>query len=315
MYLQVFLLIVAVALLYWGAEFTLESAEKIGRFFGLSPLVIGLLIVGFGTSLPEFFVSHLACIRGESPIAMGNIIGSNIANLFLILGISGLFVTLHIRRDEIKMQLANHIGLTALLGLALSTPKYMWWASLLFLVFFSYYLHRTFKEMAKQRQLRDIEDIEEEEKPVVGFLDGVLLVLGFVFLYGGGELLVYSGTGLGKALGISTYVISAVLLAFGTSFPELMTALLACWKKKNTDLITGNIIGSNIFNVAFVMMSIYPYGITYDKTYWPEVGVISFAALFLFTLSALGKNFTRISGVIFCSCYGYIVYYWATLPS
>ena len=311
MYLQVFLLILAVALLYYGAEFTLESAEKIGRFFGLSPLVIGLLIVGFGTSLPEFFVSHLACLRGETPIALGNIIGSNIANLFLILGISGLFVTLHITRTEIRNQLIIHIGLTAILAIVLSSTKFMWWGALLLLGFFATYLFMTFSQMRKQRQLRQHDP--EEEKQVVTFLDGVLLVLGFILLYGGGELLVYSGAGIGKQLGISTYVISAVLLAFGTSFPELMTAILACYKKKNTDLITGNIIGSNIFNVAFVMMSIYPYDVTYDKSYTSEIAILGFAALFLFALSALKKNFTRISGVIFCSCYGWIVYYWANL--
>ena len=163
--------------------------------------------------------------------------------------------------------------------------------------------------MRKQRQLKSLDSVEEVKE--LKFIDGILLVLGFALLYGGGDLLVYSGTNLGKSLGISTYVISAVFLAFGTSFPELMTAMLACYKKKNTDLITGNIIGSNIFNVAFVMTSIYPYKITYGRDYKIELLIIGGAALYLFILSAMKKNFTRISGVLFCVCYIGIVWYWA----
>jgi cation:H+ antiporter len=311
MYLQVFLLVVAVTILYYGAEFTLESGEKIGHFFGLSPLVIGLLIVGFGTSLPEFFVSQLACLRGESPIALGNIVGSNIANLFLIMGISGLFVTLHIMRKEIFDQLIFHIILTALLAITLMQSSFTLWSALGLLAFFLFYLSMTFKEMKKQRLLRAQDIIEE--KTDLRFLDGALLIVGFLLLYAGGELLVYSGSQLGKSLGISSYVISAVLLAFGTSFPELMTAMLACYKNKNTDLITGNIIGSNIFNVAFVMTSIYPYQVIYDRDYTIELIILGTAALFLFALSALKKNFAQVSGVLFCSCYVGIVYYWANL--
>jgi cation:H+ antiporter len=309
MYLQVFLLILAVAVLYYGAEFTLESGEKIGRYFGLSPLVIGLLIVGFGTSLPEFFVSQLACLRGESPIALGNIVGSNIANLFLIMGISGLFVTLHILRKEIFDQLIFHIVLTSLLAITLLQKSFTLWSALGLLAFFFFYLYRTFSEMKKQRQLKPLDS--EEEVKELKFMDGVLLILGFGLLYGGGELLVYSGSGLGESLGISTYVISAVLLAFGTSFPELMTAMLACYKKKNTDLITGNILGSNIFNVSFVLTSIYPYQVIYDRDYTTEIMILCGAAVFLFLLSAMKKNFTRISGVLFCSCYIGIVWYWS----
>ncbi|MBT5093107.1 MAG: sodium:calcium antiporter, partial [Halobacteriovoraceae bacterium] len=98
------MLILAIFFLYLGAELTLESSEKIGKHFGLSPLVIGLLIVGFGTSLPEFFVSQLATYRGHPEIALGNIIGSNIANIFLIMGVASLLVPLHLNRKEITRQ-------------------------------------------------------------------------------------------------------------------------------------------------------------------------------------------------------------------
>lgn len=307
MLLQVLLLVISIIALYYGAEFALESAEKIGRFFGLSPLVIGLLIVGFGTSLPEFFVSQLASARGHSPMALGNIVGSNVANLFLILGVSGVMTRLYITSDAIKSQLLVHIVLTFILTITLFQTGLVWWTALMLLAFFVFYLWNTFREMKRDRHLR--ED-EESEKEAIHLITIGLLVLGFALLYGGGELLVYSGTNLGELMGVSPYVISAVFVAFGTSFPELVTAILACVKKKNTDLITGNIIGSNIFNVSFVLMSLYPYQIKFDTTYKFELGLLIFASFFLAALSFLKKNFNKFSGVLFLSGYIGAVYYW-----
>jgi cation:H+ antiporter len=307
MLLQVLLLVISIIALYYGAEFALESAEKIGRFFGLSPLVIGLLIVGFGTSLPEFFVSQLASYRGQSPMALGNIVGSNVANLFLILGVSGLMTRLYITSDAIRSQLLVHIALTIVLTITLAQSGLIWWTALMLFGFFVFYLWNTFREMKRDRHLREDEESEEEAIHLLTF--GVL-ILGFALLYGGGELLVYSGTNLGQLMGVSPFVISAVFVAFGTSFPELVTAVLACVKKKNTDLITGNIIGSNVFNVSFVMMSLFPYNIQYDTTYKVELGLLIFAAFYLATLSFVKKNFNWLSGGIFLSGYFGAVYYW-----
>lgn len=310
MLLQVFLLVLAIVMLYYGAELALESAEKIGLYFGLSPLVIGLVIVGFGTSLPEFFVSQLATYRGESGIALGNIVGSNIANLFLILGASGLFETLYIQRQEIKIQFILHLVLTVLLTIVLFQAKLYIWCSLLLLGFFSFYMWDTFKQMSKQRHLTHFDS--HDEKVQLHAMDFVKLLAGFVLLYGGGEVLVSSGTEIGKIAGISPYVISAVFVAFGTSFPELVTALLACYRKKNTDIITGNIIGSNIFNVSFVLMSLGVYDVSIDQSFNVEIGVLMFASVFLLALVYMKKNFARLSGAIFLSLYIGVVYYWAT---
>src|SRR5690606_26567278 len=112
---QALLLALSLVALYYGAELALGSAEKIGRYFKLSPLVIGLVIVGFGTSLPELFVSQLAAFRGRSDIALGNIIGSNVANLFLILAITGILAPLVLRTKEIIQQLFLHLGVTLVL--------------------------------------------------------------------------------------------------------------------------------------------------------------------------------------------------------
>ncbi|WP_372652360.1 calcium/sodium antiporter [Halobacteriovorax sp.] len=310
MTLQVILLILSIVMLYYGAEFALESAEKIGLYLGMSPLVIGLLIVGFGTSLPEFFVSQLACFRGESPIALGNIIGSNIANLFLIMGSAGIFVPLYLSRKEITKQLYFHIVLTLILTLILFQSELYWWGTGLLVSFFVIYLINTFSEMRKQRHLRSVsqEELEHEMGPMLY----IKLIVGFVLLYFGGDLLVSSGSKVGVMLGISTYVISAVFVAFGTSFPELVTAILACVKKKDTDLITGNIIGSNIFNVAFVLGSIGFYDIKITQDYSLEVSVLIFASIFLIGASLIKRSFNKFAGVVFLSTYLGVVYQWVT---
>ena len=310
MYIQIIILLLAIVALYFGAEFALEAAEKIGIFFGLSPLVIGLVLIGFGTSLPEFFVSQLACLNGEPEIAMGNIVGSNIANLFLIMGFSGLLAPLYILSQDIRRQIFIHVLLTAILALIIVAIGINPLTTVLLGLFFGFYLWDTFRQMRKQRQLRSLEDEPEEKiEKLEVFVFGKLIV-GFVLLYFGGEYLVKSGTEIGRISGIPAYVISAIFVAFGTSFPELVTALIASFKKKNTDLITGNIIGSNIFNVAFVMGSIGIYEVPIRQSYNIELGALAFASLFLVMLVMVKRNFHRFAGVVFLATYGAIIYHW-----
>ncbi len=310
MYIQILILVLAIVALYFGAEFALEAAEKIGLFFGMSPLVIGLILIGFGTSLPEFFVSQLACLNGEPEIAMGNIVGSNIANLFLIMGISGLLTPLYIMSQDIRRQVFIHLLLSAFLGVIILYVGINPLTTVLLGLFFGIYLWDTFRQMRKQRQLRSLheEDQETVEKLEV-FVFGKLVV-GFVLLYFGGEYLVKSGTEIGKISGVPAYVISAIFVAFGTSFPELVTALIAAFKKKNTDLITGNIIGSNIFNVAFVMGSIGIYEVPIRQSYNVELGALMFASLFLVMLVMVKRNFNKFGGIVFIASYAAVIYHW-----
>ena len=307
MFIQIGLLILSIAGLYFGAEFALDAAEKIGRSFKLSPLVIGLLLIGFGTSLPEFFVSQLACFRGDTGLALGNIVGSNIANLFLILGVSGLFATLTIC-GSMKKQLVFHLILTLVLIALLETVGIGLIMSAVFGTFFVIYLYLTFKEM------KNVEKDEEEDQDFVDYrltpLVFIKLLIGFGLLYGAGELLVSSGSKLGAMWGVSTYVISAVFVAFGTSFPELVTAILACVRKKDTDLITGNIIGSNIFNIAFVLGSLGVYDVPKASGFIDEYICLIGASLFLLLLAFLKKSFSTKSAILFLGTYSFMIYYW-----
>lgn len=313
MLLQVLILVLSIVALYYGAEFALEAAEKIGRFFGLSPLVIGLLLIGFGTSLPEFFVSQLACFKGESGIALGNIIGSNIANLFLIMGVCGFMSPLQIGRSEIVGQLYIHFLLTLTLFLVLYFVGVNPMSVLIFGGFFSVYLWHTFREMKKSRKLKSLEDLDEEDEEKIESLEVMIyvkLIFGFSLLFLGGEFLVRSGSGIGNILGVDPYIISAIFVAFGTSFPELVTSFIAAKKGKNTDLITGNIIGSNIFNVAFVLGSIGFYPIRLTSQFIPELSSLFFASIFLIFIAKTVKRFTKLSGFVFLSIYAGMVWYW-----
>ena len=305
MYIQVLLLLFAIVMLYFGAEFALESAEKIGKYFGLSPLVIGLLIIGFGTSLPEFFVSQFAAFRNEAPIAMGNIVGSNIANLFLILGVSALITPLCLKDKEILKQQWFHVVLTALLAICLLQPQLYIWCGALLVSFFIVYMVVLFKGMKSTE-----EDKQEEAKEAIGIKVFLHLIAGFVLLFYGGEVLVSSGSKLALIAGVDSFVISAIFVAFGTSFPELVTAILACKKKKNTDIIVGNIIGSNIFNVSFVLASLTGYKITISHDYTVEIIVLSVCALFMLGLSLLKLRLNKLTGLLFLGTYLGMVYYW-----
>lgn len=310
MFIELAFLVLSIVTLYLGAEFALEAAEKIGVYLGLSPLVIGLLIIGFGTSLPEFVVSQLACMRGENELALGNIVGSNIANLLLILGISGILAPLPFLGRAIFQQTILHFVLACLLAVILFYQNFSVLFAFILGGFFVFYLGQTLVSMHKEKGF--FSDEEKKNMKAPGAIVYFKLALGFAFLYGGGELIVSSGTALAKMFGVSSFVVSAIFVALGTSFPELVTALIACVKKKDTQLIVGNVIGSNIFNVAFVMASLAPYKIKIGQDYFVEAVVLLLTAFILLSLAVFQKSFNRIIGTLFLIGHGMMVYYWVT---
>ena len=301
LFVQIAALLGSLVALYCGAEMALAAAEKVGLAFGLSPLAVGLVIVGFGTSLPEFFVSHSACLHGDFPMSVGNILGSNIANLFLIMGIVGSIATLRLAGREVLVQLILHLAVTALLAAVLYLETvYSLLAGSALGVLFVVYLWINFKSA----------DTTGAVGERAGAKTFAALVLGLALLYGGGELLVYSGGNLGEMLGVSTFVISAIFVAFGTSFPELVTCLVAVKNRRDTDLIVGNLVGSNVFNVAFVFASLAPYRIPLDGGYFADALSLLVAACFLIGLYAFRGNFGRLSGVLFLAAYGASLWRW-----
>ena len=300
-----FLLIASVLVLFLGAEFSLDASEKLGKKLGLSPLVIGMLLIGFGTSLPEFFVAHIAGVQGKSDIAVGSLIGSNIANLCLVLGLSGLIVKIPLSNYSIKKQTIVHIVLAFFLVFTLSQTQLNIFTASPLLVLCGIYLFILYKEMSAQKE--EQVDSDDDFNPAKVFFK---LIVGFGFLYLGGELLVKSGTDLCVALGISEYVISAIFIAFGTSFPELVTSILAALKKKDSDLIVGNIIGSNLFNCAFILGSLGIYEFSFSSKFQFELGALFLTSSILVFLSFSNRMFHRKSSAIFIAIYGVIVAHW-----
>jgi cation:H+ antiporter len=287
MLLQAALLLASIVGLYFGAEFALDSGERIGRRFGLSPLVIGLLIIGFGTSLPEFFVSHLASYNGEFNIAIGNVIGSNVANSYLVLGVCAFITPLALEGKDLKKQIFVLIAVHLFLAFGLYFLGISYALAIGFTLIFLYYLYETLFKASEEEASSD-----------------------HPLLYLSGELLVASGSELGRLAGISTYVISAIFVAFGTSFPELVTGILSCVKKKETDLIVGNIIGSNVFNLALVLGSVSFYQFKLESHYMIESIVLVLFTLILLFLNLRKGKIGKGLGIVFLLTYLSMAGYW-----
>ena len=300
MLLQVFYFLISIVGLYFGAEISLESSERVGKSWKMSPLLIGMFIVGFGTSLPEFFVSQLACYRGLPEMALGNIIGSNIANTFLVLGVSALLYALGLESKELKKQFGFHLVLSVIIACVFYSTKVSPITSLIMAIFFIFYFYINF---------RGEKEVIEEEIDVSKF-DYLKIIIGFTLLYGAGELLVYSGANIGRMWGISEFAISAIFVAFGTSFPELVTALVASYRKKDADIIIGNVIGSNIFNGAFVLGSIGFYNFQTSSRYSYELAALVSVSILFMAMSYLKIRINKKVSVVFLAVYSYFVYYW-----
>lgn len=310
MLLMILYLAISVVALFYGAEFSLEASEKIGHKLKMSPLAIGMLLVGFGTSLPEFFVAHIAAFNQDPGVAFGTLIGSNIANILLILGVSSLISKLSMSGRSLIEQLWVHLLLSCTLVFILTREVLNIEYSLALLGIIIVYLFFVYRDMSRELDTTNFNEqpLVKNEKPA-----GVLVVkmiIGFTLLYVGGELLVFSGSRLAQEMGVSSYIVSAIFIAFGTSFPELVTSLLAVIKKKDTDIIVGNIIGSNVFNCGFILGSMGVYNLKISQDFSNEIItlLISSSALLLFAYVA--KAIGKLAGVLFLCLYAFVVFSW-----
>jgi cation:H+ antiporter len=306
-WIWVLLLIISFVMLYYGAELSLDSSEVIGKKLGLSPLLVGMLLIGFGTSLPEGFVGHIAAYEGFGSVALGSLVGSNIANMFLILGVSSLFTNLLILEKGLKEQLVIHLLLGGALWFVLKSERLTLITALPLLLIIGVYMFFIYREVVNNPP--EVEEDKEEEKKNTGVIF-LKMLFGFGLLFVGGELLVDNAIKVCQVLGIEEYVISAILVAFGTSFPELITSLMAAVKGKDTNLIIGNIVGSNLFNCALILgsLGIYDFAITKDLTL--ELIILSIGAGYLVFLNLFKINFNKVSGFLFLASYLAIVLHW-----
>ena len=254
MIVKILLLIVGLALIVFGADWLVDGASAIARKLGVSEFVIGLTIVGFGTSMPELVVSLNGAFHGVSDIAVGNVVGSNIFNTLLILGLTALVMPIAITESNRKKDIPLTLAVTLLLvAVGMSNTLFGIGNDMLdriggivFLLIFAGYIYLSFKT-------DKAEPVEDDGKKVLGIPAAVgLVAVGLAGLVVGGRLFVDSAEAIAKMLGVSDKFIAITVLAGGTSLPELATCVVAAAKKRG-QLALGNILGSNIFNILLIL--------------------------------------------------------------
>lgn len=241
------LVVVGFVLLIYGADWLVAGASGVAKRFQVSNLVIGLTVVAMGTSMPEFVVNMVSVNDGTTDLAITNILGSNILNVFLILGSTALLCPIcsQATSRKVDIPLASLAGIMVLL-FGIFSNGIMRWGGILLLIIFVLYMAYTL------RHAKDYTDENDDIRPMNIGKAVALILLGLVGLVVGGEMIVKSAVHIATAAGVSESIIGLTIVALGTSLPELATSLMAA-AKKNSDIALGNVIGSNIFNVFMIL--------------------------------------------------------------
>lgn len=254
--LTIVFLVVGLVLLVGGAEILVKGASKLAATIGISPLVIGLTVVAFGTSAPELAVSLQASLNGQADIALGNVVGSNICNVLLILGVSAMIAPLVVAQQLVRLDVPIMIGVSALLmffgmdgRLNRSDGVVLLLGGLAYTVFLLYQ-SRQEKDLAVQDEYAQFGERSLSLKETG--LNVALFVAGVVMLVAGSQMLVNSAVSIATFLGASPLIIGLTVIALGTSLPELATSITATLRGER-DIAVGNVIGSNIFNILVVL--------------------------------------------------------------
>lgn len=297
-----------IILLFLGGEGLVKGASRLAQIMGISPVVIGLTVVAFGTSAPEFVVSLIAALKGSNDVVLGNIIGSNISNLALILGIAALISPLIIHGRLIKAEVPIMIALSFVfyalawtLDLEISQGVILFGALIAFTIY-SYY------GALKEPKIIEKEYKEYLESDSPAWKNILFIVFGLAGLIIGAQLVVDSAINIARAVGISELVISITVIAIGTSLPELSTTIVAALKKEH-DIIVGNIVGSNIFNIGILGLISIIHPVTVDKSLLKfEFPVMLFISVIILPIMMTGKRVGRGEGVFLLLLYGVFIY-------
>lgn len=332
--LQIFLLVLGLALLIKGADWFVDGSAGVAQKCKIPPLVIGLTIVAFGTSAPELCVSVASAISRSTDIAIGNVVGSNITNILLILGISALIHDLPVQKNSLRLDLPVLLLASVLiLGLGIWGNALQWWDGLILLLVFAAYMTVLLVNARKEQKrtlalqtdgaAQDGERAEDSKQPKtalgrwyarmkehVWFL-AILTLVGLGMVVGGGTLLVNSAKYIAQYFGASERVIGLTVVAIGTSLPELVTSVVAA-AKGNTDIAVGNVIGSNIFNVfvvAGISSLVCPLQFTLEGNMVDALVALG-AAVLLYVFAAFkGHRLGKAAGVVFTAAFiGYYIY-------
>jgi len=307
--LPYFLLFVGLVILLYGGKILVDGASAMAVKLGMSAGLIGMTVVAFGTSAPELLVSVNAALKGNSDISIGNVIGSNIANIALVLGISGIFYPILIRKSHIRFDYLVTLLVSILFyGLSYNGLIGFWEGILLFGLFIGFNIY-----LFNSSGLVNNTEVEEEIEQVKNYswAASIGLFLGGVLgLYLGSELLVTNAVKISREFGISERIIGVTIIAIGTSLPELITSIIAALSKR-TDLALGNILGSNIMNILSIIgltAIIKPIGVSQafiDSDFLWMLGI----TLFLFVLMRTKMRISKVEGsLLLLSYFAYLFF-------
>lgn len=290
-----------------GADFLVTGSSALAKRIGVSDLVIGLTVVAFGTSMPELLVNIFASAQGNTEIAIGNVIGSNIFNILLILGVSALIYPLAVTKGTVWKEIPFSLLAAFVLGflsndILFDQAEYSvltrvdGFVFLSFFIIFLYYI----------TSIARVENSEQQQSGKEGLVKSSVMVIGgFVALIFGGKMVVDGAVKIASLLGVSQSLIGLTIVAAGTSLPELATSAVAAYRK-NTDIAVGNIVGSNIFNVFFILgvsalIKPLPIGGSINSDIFVLVG--STVLLFFFMFTGKRRMIDRWEGGLFILCY------------
>lgn len=305
MILQVLLLCAGFVLLVKGADFFVEGAAGIAEKLGIPQLVVGLTIVAMGTSLPEAAVSITSALKGSAGITIGNVVGSNIMNVLVILGITAVITNVAIQKSTLYCEIPFMIGITILMlffgmtGQAITfTEGVIFW--ILFIVFLAYLFVMSRKNKAS----------EEEAECDMSYLKCIIfIVVGGIMVVWGSDLVVDSASEIARAFGMSERFIGLTIVAFGTSLPELVTSVTAA-KSGNVGIAIGNVVGSNIFNILFVTgTTALICSVPFESKFLIDSAVAVGSGIILWLGTIRHKELRRPCGIVMLLAYaGYFAY-------
>lgn len=308
MLIDIVLLIIGLVVLIYGANFLVDGGSALAHRLKVSNMVIGLTVVAFGTSTPEFVVNVVSSMDGSSALALGNVLGSNIFNILAILGVTALIVPLGVKKMTtwVEIPLAVLAAVLVLLFINGDPAGTITRAEgICLLCFFVIFLVYTLM-LAKFGAAGDGEEIEIKNYSVGKSV--LFILLGLVGLIGGGRLLVNGAVSIAQSMGISERIIGLTIVSIGTSLPELATSIIAA-RKKNADMAIGNVVGSNIFNTFLILgasATITPLQVPQGSLLDLIVNIMAAGLLFLFIFTGRGRKISRWEGGILLVIY--IVY-------
>ena len=308
MFFSCIFIIIGFFMLIKGADFLVQGASDVAKKFHVSELLIGLTIVAIGTSLPEFFISLTSAVSGYSELTLGNVIGSNICNLLLILGVSAIITPIDMNIKSTENYITFSL-LSTVLVLAFGNLNHVLtraYGAFLLLLFLAYLLYTILESLRENKEKNISDSIALQSNKNISILSCIVkIIIGILLLKFGGDFVVDNAVSLSNFFGISESIVGLSIVAIGTSLPELATCIIS-GIKRNSDIAVGNIIGSNILNLLLVLGSsclIHP--ITYDISFNNELILLIVSTLIFWVYKDIGQKntVTRLKGLTLLGVY------------